>query len=288
MNRRIPIPGHFLTANGATERSIAAVADVKIRAYAPNFKPIDLTSDEYRALTALWGLYDEHGYTQATFDTGISLTPYELCKRMWYVPDGQGRFGMKAVNASRRALLSLAEKKSTIYFTRFKRKQQGKNLYDAVVVPNCPLIQIVYELSDVTKVELESGQLIPNKTRIHVRIQPFFYCNNYFKLFEAQFYPRLKAILKKSDRRVSKFHWRFALWRLQQGSHRKSAEISVDKLALTLKLPSDLAHRTRTRNIVRQLYEDFRKFGDISSYQIDVAAKSGGTKDVLMFAGQLG
>ena len=69
---------------------------------------------------------------------------------------------------------------------------------------------------------------------------------------------------------------------------KKPLEINVDKLIEILKLPNDSAHRWRARAKVRELYEDFRRLGDIGEYKINVHAQNGNTKDVIYLRGVSG
>jgi hypothetical protein len=287
-NTSIPVPGHLIDASIATLNTILNSHSEKARSMAKDFQAIDLNPDEYRGLMALLGMQDEKGYAEEIFKRGITLTAYELCKRMNYPKDARGRFGGKAIKAAVRALLNLSKKTFTVYFTKFKRKDRDKNVYDIVVVPNCPLIDILYTASDVTEEELAMGKVEEKATKIHVRIKYFLYCQNYFRLFESNFYPRLKIILNKQDRRISKYHWLFGIWRLKHKHRKTPLEINVDKLAAILKMPGDPAHRTRARNKIREIYKDFKVLGYIKDYKIDILAQSGGTKDIIMFAGQTG
>ena len=288
INIEVPIPGHYLDSLIASKHTLLRSQLERVRIIAADFKAIDLTADEHRALMAIWSMYHRIGYKEETFKKGITLTAYELCKRMDYPSDNLGRFGGKVRKSALHALISLSKKAFTIYFTKFKRIEKGENVYDAIVMPNCTLLDIEYKASDVTEEELMKGNLEEKVSRIHLRIKPIFFSNNYYRLFRANFYSRLKAVLSKSNRRVTKYHWNFAFWRLKQMNSKKPIEINVDKLVEILKLPNDSAHRSRARTKARELYEDFKKLGDISDYKIDVPAQNGNTKDVIGLRGVLG
>ena len=66
---------------------------------------------------------------------------------------------------------------------------------------------------------------------------------------------------------------------------RKPLEINIDKLIEILKLPNDPAHKWRARARARELYEDFKRLGDIADYKIDVPTQNGSTKDVIYLRG---
>lgn len=285
VNIEVPVPGHYLDSLLATKNTLLRSQLEKVRIIAADFKAIDLTADEHRALMGIWSIYHRIGYDEATFKNGVSLTVYELCKRMGYPADNMGRFGGKVRKAALNALLGLSKKTFTIYFTKFKRKEKGGNVYDAIILPNCTLLDIEYEASDVTEDELARGDVEEKVSRIHLRIKPIFYSNNYYKLFRMNFYSRLKEVLLKEHRRVTRYHWIFAFWRLKQMNTRKPLEINIDKLIEMLKLPSDPAHKWRARVKARELYEDFKKLGDITDYKIDVPTQNGSTKDVIYLRG---
>jgi len=285
VNIDVPIPGHYLDSLLATKNTLLRSQLEKVRIIAADFKGIDLTADEHRALMGIWSIYHRIGYNERTFKKGITLTVYELCKRMGYPADDMGRFGGKVRKAALEALLSLSKKTFTIYFTKFKRIEKGENVYDAIIMPNCTLLDIKYEASDVTEDELVKGEVEEKVSKIHLRIKPIFYSDNYYKLFKTNFYSRLKAVLSKDGRRVTRYHWIFAFWRLKQMNFKKPIEINIDKLVDVLKLPNDSAHKWRARAKVRELYEDFKRLGDISDYKIDVPAQNGSTKDIIYLRG---
>jgi hypothetical protein len=285
VNIDVPIPGHYLDSLLATKNTLLRSQLEKVRIIAADFKGIELSADEHRALMGIWSTYHRIGYNERTFKNGITLTAYELCKRMGYPADNMGRFGGKARKAALTALLNLSKKTFTIYFTKFKRVEKGENVYDAIVMPNCTLLDIEYEASDITEDELVRGDVEEKVSRIHMRIKPVFYSDNYYKLFRSNFYSRLKEVLSKEGRRVTRYHWIFAFWRLKQLNTRKPLEINIDKLIEILKLPNDPAHKWRARARARELYEDFKRLGDIADYKIDVPTQNGSTKDVIYLRG---
>ena len=275
------VPGHYIDAHMATEKSLLNSPKEKIRVYAKEFKPINLSSNEHRAMTALWGLYHEAGYNEEVFKTGVIVTPYDLCKRMGYSKDKKGRFGGKARRSALNALINLSRRTFDIYVTKYTGRENGKKIFDVVVLPNKSLIDIQYAASNVTEEDLINGAVKGKVAKIHIQIKPLFYKEGYYLLFEKNFYTRLKEILKKENRRVTKYHWNFAFWLLKQRRHRKTVDINVDKLAVTLKIPDDTGHRVRARDIVRLLYRDFKTMGDIKEYKTDILTQGGGTKDIL-------
>ncbi|MBW1784957.1 MAG: mitochondrial large ribosomal subunit protein uL15m, partial [Deltaproteobacteria bacterium] len=155
---------------------------------------------------------------------------------------------------------------------------------DVIAIPNCHLIDIIYTASNVTEKDLENGRVEEKVSKIHIRLFPKFWNEGYYKLFEANFYQRLKDLLCHSGRRVGKYHFNFALWYLKQNKKRTYVEINVGKLARLLKIPIDSAHASRTRRIVRTLYKDFRDLGYLKKYEIDVPTNSMKTKDVIYFS----
>jgi len=275
------VPGHYIDACMATEKSLLNSDSNTHQDYAKDFKPIDLCSDEHRAMAALWGLYHEAGYSEEVYKKGIIVTPYDLCKRMGYPKDKKGRFGGKARRSALDALLSLSRKRFDYYIKKWVRKMHGKNIFDVVVMPNISLIDIQYAASGVTEEDMINGGVKGKVVKIHIRIKPFFYKEGYYLLFEKNFYLRLKELLSKEKRKVSKYDWNFALWFLKQKAHRKSVEINVDKLAAILKIPQGVRHKARARSFVRTLYMDFKMMGYIEEYKTDVPAQNGNTKDVI-------
>ena len=151
------VPGHYIDAHMATEKSLLNSPKEKIRVYAKEFKPINLSSNEHRAMTALWGLYHEAGYNEEVFKTGVIVTPYDLCKRMGYSKDKKGRFGGKARRSALNALINLSRKSFDIYVTKYTGRENGKKIFDVVVLPNKSLIDIQYAASNVTEEDLING-----------------------------------------------------------------------------------------------------------------------------------
>ena len=276
------VPGHYIDAHMATEKSLLNSSREKIRVYAKEFKPINLSSNEHRAMTALWGLYHEAGYNEEVFKTGVIVTPYDLCKRMGYSKDKKGRFGGKARRSALNALINLSRKSFDIYVTKYTGRENGKKIFDVVVLPNKSLIDIQYAASNVTEEDLINGAVKGKVAKIHIQIKPLFYKEGYYLLFEKNFYTRLKEILKKENRRVTKYHWNFAFWLLKQKANKKSVEINIDKLTVALKIPQGARHKARARGIVRGLYKDFKMAGHIEEFKVDIAAQNGNTKDVLI------
>jgi len=278
----IRVPGPYIDAHMATVGSLLNSGKENIQGYAEKFKPIDLSSNEHRAIIALCSLYHEAGYNAEVFKKGVIFTPYDLCKRMGYQKDKKGRFGGKARRSALDALLSLSRRSFDIYLRRWTRKERGKNIFDVVVLPNKSLIDIQYSASNVTEEDLENGGIKGKVVKINIQIKPFFYKEGYYLLFEKNFYLRLKEILEKENRRVSKYHWNLALWLLKQKKHKKTAEINIDKLTVMLKIPDGAGHKTRARNIVRAIYMDFKTAGYIEEYKTDIPARNGKTKDILI------
>ncbi len=277
---KIIVPGHYIDAHMATEKSLLNSPKEKIRVYAKEFKPINLSSNEHRAMTALWGLYHEAGYNEEVFKTGVIVTPYDLCKRMGYSKDKKGRFGGKARRSALNALINLSRKSFDIYVTKYTGRENGKNIFDVVVLPNKSLIDIQYAASNVTEEELMNGGIKGKVAKIHIQIKPLFYKEGYYMLFEENFYSILKEIVKKENRRVTKYHWNFAFWLIKQEANKKTVEINIDKLTTALKIPDSVGHKARSRGIVRGLYRDFKAAGYIEEYKTDIAAQNG-TKDIL-------
>ena len=284
-NINIPVPGHYVDAFLATKESLLKSDSTHARVMAKDFKGIELSAIEHRLVMAIFGIYDETGYNPETFKKGISLTSYELCKRMGYRQDRKGRFGGKTIKEALEALINLTKKTFTIYYIRFKRKKRKKNIFDVIAFPNWPLLRIIYEASDVDENGLLTGQVEERVSKIHIKIEPLFFNISYFRLFQNNFYLQLKALLEKQSRRVSKYHWNFAIWCLKHKGRKKPIEINVDKLAIRLKIPCDPAHMTRARQKLRKLYSDFKRLEYLADYRIDIPAQNGKTKDIIILRG---
>ena len=278
---RITVPTHYLDAYLATQRRLMESGDKSVIEFAKNFENIKLTLTEHRVLMAIFSFYDDSGHSHETFAIGVAITIHELCKRMGYQIDSKGRFGGSERKEALDALLSLSEKKFSIFFSKFSRKEGKEKYFEVIAIPNYPLLQIVYSASNVSQEELSAGKFEDKVTKIQVRVYEKFYNPSYYKLFEANFYQRLNDVLKRQRRRVGRYHFNFALWCLRQNHHRKPVEINVDKLVEILKIPSDGSHRSRARSIVRQLYQDFKEIGYIESYEVDAPAQKVKTKDIL-------
>lgn len=272
------IAGHMLDAMFSTKETLRKSISKKARLAAEDFKRVNLEANEHRALVAIFGVYKDVGYVEKTFLEGVTLTAYEICKRMWFKQDKLGRFGSKAIKEALNAILNLSKKTFTIYFLKYKGIDKGKRIYDALIIPNCPLLNVEYEASDVTEEDLKTGKVDGKVTKIHLKINPVFWKEGYYKLCDRNFYKNMKVVLGPK-RRVSKYHWNFMLWINKQA--RNVVEINADKLIKLLKMPTDSAHATRERRKLRQMYEDFKMVGYIEEYQIDVIAQNGKTKDVI-------
>jgi hypothetical protein len=278
----IAIPGHYINAHMATQASLLNSDSNKIQVFAKDFKSISLSSDEHRAMLALWSIYNEAGHKEDVYKQGVLFTAYELCNRMAYSKDKKGRFGGKVRKAALDALLSLSRRTFDVYLKNWTGKKGGKDTFDVLVMPNISLIDIKYAASNVTEEDLINGRVKGKVIKIQVRIKPFFYKEGYFMLFEANFYRKLKEVLDKDNRRLSKYHWNFAIWLLKQTFGKKTIEINVDKLATALKIPISAGHITRARMIARGLYEDFKNIEYVAAYKTNIAAKGGGTKDIII------
>ena len=239
-------------------------------------------------MLAIQSKYSEMGYNKSVFKSGVSFSTYEFCKFMGYKQDRKGRFGSKRVKEAVSALLSLSRNTFSVCYAKFLKKEDNQNVYEVVAIPNCHLIDIIYSASNVTEEELEKGRIEEKVSKIHVRIFPKFCSEGYYKLFEEKFYQRLKFLLEKSGRKVSKYHFNFALWYMKQNKKRVCHEINVDKLARLLKIPFDVAHKTRARLIVRKMYEDFKELGYLEKFKIDAPAQKLKTKDILYFSDPTG
>jgi len=283
-NNNIQIPGHYLDAALATKEHLTKSEHYRTRIFAENFQGFDLGVNGHRAMLAIFGKYGEKGFDKNVFQSGVTFSTYEFMKRMGFKQDKVGRFGSKRIKEALWALLSLSRNTVSVYFTKFSRREKDVNIYSVVAIPNCHLIEIVYSASNVTEKDLENGRVEEKVSKIHVRVFPRFCNEGYYKLFEANFYPRLKTLLEHSGRRVGKYHFNFALWYLKQNKKRPYVEINVDKLARLLKVPFDSFHASRARQIVRVLYKDFKKLGYLKKYAINVPAKNKATKDVLCFS----
>ena len=283
-NNNIQVPGHYLDAALTIKDHLIKSEDSCIRRFAEDFQAFDLGVNEHRAMLTLFGKYGEEGFNKNVFQDGVSFSTYEFMKRMGFKQDKVGRFGSKRIKEALWALLGLSRKFFSVYFIKFVKREEGGNIYDVIAIPNCHLIEIIYAASNVTEKDLENGRVEEKVSKIHVRIFPEFCNKSYYKLFEANFYLRLKALLEQFGRRVGKYHFNFALWYLKQNKKRPYLEINVDKLARILKIPFDSFHKTRARQIVRNLYKDFKKLGYLRNYKINVPTKNKSTKDVLYFS----
>jgi hypothetical protein len=282
------VPGHYIDAYLTPRKKLLDSKYREIRISAEKYGDINFNAIEHRIMMAILSGYNENGYSREVFTKGMVITPHQLCSRMGYVQNSLGLFGRTKRTETLSALVGLSKKLFTVCFLKFKRRGPEGDVYDTVTIPYCSLLDIIYESSDVTEQDLKTGKVLEKASRIHVRIKPIFYNENYYKLFETNFYARLKSYLEKQNRRVSGYHFNFALWYLRQKHHKKPIEINVDKLAMALKVPNDVAHRTRARTLVRKLCEDFKAIGYISNYRINEPAQNGGTKDIILLAAKLG
>ncbi len=283
-DNKIQVPGYYLDSFLVTKNRLDKLNDRHLKQFIEEFKELDLGVNDHRGMLAIFSKYGEEGFSSKVFQSGVSLSTYEFMKRMGFKQDKVGRFGSKRIKEALEALLRLSRNTVSVYFMKFKKREEGVDHYDVVAIPNCRLIEIVYAASNVTEKDLENGRVEEKVSKIQVRVFPKFCNEGYYKLFEGDFYPRLKALLERSGRRVGKYHFNFALWYLKQNKKRPYSEINVDKLCCLLKIPFDSFHKTRARQIVRILYKDFKKLGYLEKFKINVPAKNKGTKDVLYFS----
>lgn len=287
-DHNIAVPGHYIDAYLTPRRKLLDSKYREMRISAEKYGDMTFNAIEHRIMMGILSGYNENGYNREVFTKGMVVTPHQLCSRMGYLQNSLGLFGRTKRTEALSALVGLSKKLFTVCFLKFKRRGPEGDVYDTVTIPYCSVVDIIYESSDVTEQDLKTGKVLEKASRIHVRIKPIFYNESYYRLFETNFYARLKSHLAKQNRRVSGYHFNFALWYLRQKHHKKPIEINVDKLSITLKVPNDVAHRTRARELVRRLYEDFKAIGYISNYRINEPARSCGTKDIIALAGKLG
>jgi len=287
-NSHIKVMGYFLDTSLSTKNKLLASKDQRLQRFSKNFKELDLGLNEHRCLLAILGKYTDEGYGTDISEKGVTFTTYEFCKWMGFKQDSKGRFGSRRIKEAMHALLSLSRRYFSVYFKKYMRREDGHDVYEIIALPSCHLIDIIYSASNVTEEELENGKVEDKVSKIHVRIFTKFFNEGYYKLFEANFYQRLKALLNKSNRRPTKYHFNFALWHLKQNKKFDFAEINVNKLAILLKIPFDSAHVTRARSIVRTLYKDFQDLGYLKKYEIDIPAQTMETKDRLYLVDPIG
>ena len=272
---KIKIPSHYTASVLANKEDLLQqhMSDEARHELITGFESIDLTAVEHRALFAIFKLYNEQGLNEETIRTGVSFTPYELCKVMGYKYYGNKSYPGSSRHEALAAIESLSSKKYKCLFTMYQNPATRK--ISVIAIPNKSIIEISLLYEGDTLAEI--GDLLEKhhtKTITAKVCEPLVKAN-FFRPMDVDFYQRLRH----ADVKVSPQHWLLQYWLTRSKLDCRKA--TFDEMLKVLKLADSKTHRARQREFVLRIFHDFKCAGYILKFLTDRQDQNGKTVDFL-------
>ncbi|MGK5083124.1 hypothetical protein WDW37_07440 [Bdellovibrionota bacterium FG-1] len=271
----IRMPSHYTTAVLANRDELSghSMSEEARHELVTGFESIELTSTEHRALFALFKLYNERGFTDATIQSGVTFTPYELCKAMGYKSYGSSSYPGTSRTEALSALNSLSDKRYRCLFTIHRNPNTRK--IAVVAIPNRAVLEVSHRYEGMTFHEVRGKLMGASPEEITAKVCEQLVHAKFWRPMDTDFYDRLRS----SGVRVNEEHWLLQYWLMR--SEHPSRSATFDELLKVLKLDQSKTHRSRQRNFVLRIYKDFQRAGYLSKVHVDRKSGDGRVLDYL-------
>lgn len=272
---KIKVPSHYTTAVLAHQQDLLKyhMSEEARSELMTGFESVELTSTEHRALFGIFRIYNEKGLSDEVIRSGVTFTPYELCKYMGYKCYGSSSFPGSARHEAISALNSLSGKRYRCLFT--VRRNPATQRINVVAIPNKAILEVSHRFEGMSIDEIQTRFEKASPEQISAKVCEQLIHSNFWRPMDLDFYDRLRAC----GVRVSPEHWLLQYWLARAPKDCRTS--TFDELRKVLKLDRSKTHRSRQRAFVLRLFVDFQKAGYLLKVKLDCRGPGGQLVDCL-------